>query len=376
MGHPMRVLFQSRPNALTDWGGDTTQMVKTRDRLGALGVHVDFSLDPRPDVREYDLVHVFNLQNSTFHVRQVENAKRQGRAVALSTIFWDLAHVPRAHQAGTIHASALARLLYRVHRRLPFLPWDLKLLLGNREEWRQGRRMLELADILLPNSYAELEILAQAFQAPWVRTKALVVPNGADPPRDPTPEGMERARDLPSEVVLEVGRFSVTKGQRVLLEALTGLPEIPVVLVGAVADAAYARECQRLARSRGNVHFPGAIPHEHLAALYRRAKVHALPSLRESPGLTTLEAASYGANCVVSLHGPVAEYFGPDAWYCDPTDRESVRDAVVEAWEAERTGRLGHRVQREFTWEKAGELTRQAYEIALSRRNRSHGQDS
>src|SRR5690349_1458825 len=82
------------------------------------------------------------------------------------------------------------------------------------------------------------------------------------------------------------------------------------------------------------------LPREELPALYRRARVHALPSLRESPGLATLEAALEGCRCVVGIHAPVEEYFGDEAFVCDPEDEASIGRALRGAWDAPASDRL------------------------------------
>jgi hypothetical protein len=105
-----------------------------------------------------------------------------------------------------------------------------------------------------------------------------------------------------------------------------------------------------------------------LEFLFANAKVHALPSFRESPGLATLEAALYGANCVVSIHSPVAEYFADGTWTCDPSSPSSIRNAVLEAWTAPRTGMFGEIVERDFNYDVAGARTKRAYDQVLARR--------
>ena len=89
--------------------------------------------------------------------------------------------------------------------------------------------------------------------------------------------------------------------------------------------------------------------------------MHVLPSLRESPGLATLEAAVFGANCVVSFHGPVAEYFGADVWYCDPDDAPTIRQAVLAAWKAPFNQRLRSSILEKFTWREAARKTLEGY---------------
>ena len=83
----MKVLFQSRKTLFTAPGGDTTQILKTKEYLEKLGVTVDISLDLTPDVSAYDIVHVFNLMRPQELYLQVKNAKKYGKKVALSTIY-------------------------------------------------------------------------------------------------------------------------------------------------------------------------------------------------------------------------------------------------------------------------------------------------
>src|SRR3954454_23265973 len=63
-------------------------MVQTAEALRALGVTVDVSLDKDVDLAGYDVVHMFNLTRPQDAYPQMRNAKRQGRATALSTIYW------------------------------------------------------------------------------------------------------------------------------------------------------------------------------------------------------------------------------------------------------------------------------------------------
>lgn len=62
----VRVLFQNRADAFKHWGGDTTQMVKTKKYPERLGSHVDVNLTANPDVGTYDIIDVFNIQSSPY----------------------------------------------------------------------------------------------------------------------------------------------------------------------------------------------------------------------------------------------------------------------------------------------------------------------
>jgi glycosyltransferase involved in cell wall biosynthesis len=121
---------------------------------------------------------------------------------------------------------------------------------------------------------------------------------------------------------------------------------------------------------RGNTQFTGQLTQLNSLLVCKTARVHALPSLRESPGLSSLEAGALGLNCVVGDTCPVVEYFGTDAFVCNPLDWCSVRTAVLEAYETPRSVRLRERILRTFTWAKAAEATLAGYEFAVAH-NRS-----
>lgn len=84
----MKVLFQSRKTLYSVPGGDTTQIMKTKEFLEKLGVIVDVSLELTPDVSEYDVVHVFNLMRPQELYLQVKNAKNIERKL-LFLLFTD-----------------------------------------------------------------------------------------------------------------------------------------------------------------------------------------------------------------------------------------------------------------------------------------------
>ena len=86
-----------------------------------------------------------------------------------------------------------------------------------------------------------------------------------------------------------------------------------------------------------------------------------LPSWRETPGLVSLEAAAAGCRIVSTAIGSAREYFGDLAWYCDPCNPGSIRQAVLQALAAPATAALRQRVLERFTWEVAAQNTLEAY---------------
>lgn len=368
----MRVLFRnSRPGWMSQWGGDSTQLLETKRALEDLGVSVEVDDQLDKNLDGFDIVHVFNIQTADMGVVFVEQAKRYSIPVVVSPIYWDFNEVAK-HVSKTFPSSQRLslRILGEIDWRLLYIARQVGLYNRRRSTTKKAERMLKMADMLLPNSYAELEIIVRTFRNPWLRAKSMIVPNGVRAPKQITTTRADISdplEELPTPYVLEVASIGPLKGQLSVIKALRDHQEIPLVFVGRGLDSAYGKECQRLAAKRGNVYFLGEVKHESLGSIYSHAKVHVLPSFRESPGLVTLEAAAHGVNCVVSIYGPVTEYFGQNVWYCDPLNEESIKAAVLEAWRSPLAETLKQRILRNFTWKHAGEATLTAYKQVLTR---------
>jgi glycosyltransferase involved in cell wall biosynthesis len=369
----MKVLFCSRLDILEVLGGDTIQILETKAALERRGLHIDIGTEAEPDVSGYDLVHIFNTQFPALGLPQLRAVKRQGRKVALSTIYWDLDAVFRSRDY-LVFDQKLSVPAYLPPAMVHGLGQLMQLYFELRTHFREMiRSMLVEADALLPNSVAELEILIHQMDYTMARSKAFIVPNAVKPgPSEVVLSDKSKALldALPARYLIEAARVESVKGQLPLLRATAKwCPDIPLVFVGGHANPSrYFDEFEKECRKHGNAHYLGIIPHEELPAFYARAKVHALPSLRESPGLATLEAALRGANCVVGVHAPVQEYFGNDVWVCDPADVDSIGQAVKAAWIAPNHARMAERIRREFTWDRAADETLRAYEFVLGRR--------
>lgn len=369
----MRILFQSRPNLLTEFGGDSTQILKTKEAIERMGYSVDLDLSERPDVSKYDIVHVFNLQTFDVTKSQVDNANRQGKPVVLSTIWWDFQYMDMDDDYRSFRSwkyqlcLKMLSALFWINSRHKIYYFD-KLLFRLRKQ-KKGRQILKSVRWILPNSVAELEILAQDFKMPALRGKSSIVVNAIDSEaaRPVLPEKYQKELDhLPENYVLCVGRIEAIKGQAKIIKSMINHREIPLVFIGRGIEKPYGQYCKQLARERGNVFFVSQIDHDYLWAFYQKAKVHVLASLRESPGLVSLEAALYDTNIVTSFQAPTWEYFGLDAFVCDPEDLSSIRNAIMDAFHTETNWYLKERVIERFNWMKAAEQTIKAYEKILS----------
>ena len=365
----MRILLQSRATLFSVPGGDTIQILKTAEALRAAGCAAVVATDLEPDLSGYDMVHLFNLTRPQEVYLQARNAKRQRKKVALSPIYVEYAEYDRKGRTGLgrLAANALAsaqteylKVLARAMKNGEINKGTGALLA--RGYARLQRSIVELTDVVLPNSESEMRRVVRAFPISGGKP-CVVVPNAVD--ARVFNAGAGRAAKAPEAEgsVLCVARIEGRKCQLNLVRAMRDLPW-RLVLVGKPAPnhLAYFRRVE--GEAGPNTEIIGQIDHDALPAFYAAARVHALVSWMETPGLSSLEAAAMGCAVVVTDRGDTRDYFGDRAFYCEPDSVESIRRAIRNAYAAPRDPELATHVLENFTWEKAVEKTLEGYLLA------------
>ncbi len=370
----IRVIMRIRPDYRERPGGDTVQMDETKRALEKFGVHVEISAEQAPDLSQCDLVHAFNLGRPEEPYRHCLQAIEQEKPVALSTVYWDFSEFwewgdPDYWELPAPLSDPAGRP-YRNDRDVPVprpspLPDPIEARRRARLDQRR-RAAIECATVYLPNGQGEADLLSSTYGMDLSRT--VVVTNAVD-------ERFFSARPEPfiekyglRDFVLCAARVEKRKNQLMLVAALRGAG-IPLVIIGQPNPEEYRELCRRYADD--SVTFLDALPQEELASAYAAAKVHALPGWFETPGLSTLEAAAAGCNIVTTDRGTALEYLGDAAWYCDPRDIVSIRDSVLAAYHAPRSGKLQGLVRERCTWERAAESTLEGYRLALALHQRT-----
>lgn len=356
----MRVALVSRSSLFTVKGGDTIQVVKTAEELGRLGIQADVHLaSARIDYRRYDLMHYFNITRPADHLLHIRKSRKP---YLVSTIYLDYTSFDR-YGRGWLYGSLFraagrdgAEYLKNVYR---YLKKQDKLI---SPEYLAGhlraiRKILHGAALVLPNSESEYR---RVVAGTGYRGKYAIIPNGVDSALFGTLPAVPR-----HDKVLCVAQVYGMKNQHLLIRACRDL-DIPLEIIGKAPPnhTGYYRYCRRIAGRK--TAFYDFMPQEELKARYAGAKVHALPSWFETTGLTSLEAGAMGCNLVVGEGGDTRDYFGDKAFYSDARALESLRCAVASALAADHDPSLREMILREFTWRKAAEKTKQAYQIALS----------
>ena len=374
MADSIRVLFQGRRDILASRGGDAIQLRATRQYLGKIGVLVDFDPSFTCDCSCYDLVHLFNMTRPYEPKLQMANAKRQSKLVCLSTIYWNMDDLQREM------ATPIPLWLSAVRIVLRSVRWVRGLFSEQaRHVYREGRLMsslevvkayqqaiIEGVDVLLPNSKTELDLLQRDF--PIAQDKpSIVIHNCIDGEVFHDPSSVKRdwgsAHGL-GEFIMCAGRIEPRKNQLRLLEAMSQT-SIPVVLVGSPgASRAYAAQVRRHMKPQDLI--LSEVDQEELCQIYAAARVHVLPSLYETPGLSSLEAGAMGCNLVMSDIGSQREYFGDYVEYCDAYSVEDIKSAVEQAWVRPWPNlELAFYIRANYVWEVAAQETLGVYERLL-----------
>ena len=359
----------NRPDSFTFPGGDTVQMLRTKEALERLGVTVGVGTSETPELSGFDVVHVFNTLAMPAAYYQVLAAKSAGKPVVYSTIYWNTESLPpetRDPLEGVTRPlnAALARLTGR----------ELVSRSGHAAKVTvdiQREAALLAADLLLPNAKTELDQIREAF--PRVHTPAHIVPNGVSERINAGVADRFRARTgVARDFVLCLANVSPRKNQLRLSAACRSLG-LPLVMAGGCSDRnrAYLEKCLRV--GQGSVTYVGVLEEaEDVADALAACRVHALPSSVETPGLASLEAAACGKNIVVCDRGSVREYFGNDAYYCDYYSMASIAEALQRAWNAGPPDALASRIMSEYTWTRAAEVTVTAYKQVLAKYRTIH----
>ena len=133
--------------------------------------------------------------------------------------------------------------------------------------------------------------------------------------------------------LLQVAALTPVKDQATLLRAVALVRQrgLPLVLdiAGSGPLEGRLRELARQLEIGDIVHFLGAVPHDELPQVYRRASVFVLSSRHEAQGMVVLEAAACGVPVVATAVG-IAPELSPHAARVVPTgDADALAGAIA-----------------------------------------------
>ena len=205
---------------------------------------------------------------------------------------------------------------------------------------------------------------------PFARDRFRVVYHGVDRTRySPGPQKINPLSPygIQAPYLLSISNRFVWKNYYRLIQAYHKLifdrrMDYDLVLIG---KAKLAAEEQRIARYltqhhlTERVHLIDYIEQDALPDVYRGACAYIFPSMRETFGLTVLEAMACGVPVACARWGPLPEVAGDAAYYFDPLSTDDMATAMLAVATDETIGselsQRGLAHVRFFTWERAAE---------------------
>lgn len=372
----MKVLMQSRVDLFDKRGGDTVHLENTKKELEKLGVEVVVSLENNPNLGDFDIVHIFNIDWVRETYLQSLNAKRQGKKLVITPIHHRFSEIEEFEKYSRFDFRRLINPIFRTYESREYLkniyrcffdprkikPTLIQLRVGLR---KQQIEVCKMADLLLPNTKLEEEEIKKEFK---VAIKSVVVPAGVSENfKGANPEWFLRnfefvSRSLLGEFVLCVGRIEPRKNQLKIIGAVEGTG-IPLILVGKFNPfhPEYVLRVEKKITRSANIFHIEEIPYRSIASAFAACKVHVLASWFETTGLVNLEAGLAGANVVSTNRGYCSEYLKGMAFYVDPRSVFSIREGILKAFSHDRTTHLRRHILKNYTWKKVGEKTLKAY---------------
>jgi len=319
----MKILAVTRQDILKRQAGDTIQVLETVDALKRLDVDVDVTNSKITSLEGYDLVHFFGITRiGSIYKMLLEVEKIQLKNV-VSPIFWP--------GVGKHQSIAMKR-----------------------------RRAIRNSSLLLPNSEVEANVILNHFGQDF---EYKVIPNAVELRSQFVPETLFFSEFGFVPDVICVARIEQRKNQLNLIKSLAK-ENVKLVLIGDNYNKRYLNECKEA--SGKNVKFIGRQSRDMVSSAMKLAKVHAMPSFYDTPGLSHLEAGLLGCNLVCGNCGVEEEYFGEHAIYCNPHSTDSIRGAVMYALEEEKSGELPNIIMNNYNWGVVAEKTLESYHTVLS----------
>lgn len=341
----MKIAFCNRKNWNNPLGGDGVQMLKTKEKLEELyNLDIHIINDPDDLDSSFDVIHIFNyatfMETNAFFIK----AKSLKIKIVSSSIFWDYKYAitPIINRLGiypNFIGAHFEKLSFRVNNVISYI-FHKPILLSPKFK-KYLRNFILDSDLILPNSKEEGELLLEFSnldndKLASVKNKIKVVYNGVDMSNYKImPKSTFNLKyKIPENFILQVSRVQFLKNQLNLLYSLMNNKNIPIVFVGKIIEQNYFKKLQKLAKKRGNVFFIPEIDHRDIYSFYYYAATHVLLSLRESPGLVSLEALSQGCPIVVSdkRFAPVETYFNDHVEIVNPLDCDSIREGVLRSY--------------------------------------------
>lgn len=353
-------------------GGDGIQAIKTKQYIEEK--YKDIVIDILDDINlltdSYDLVHIFNYATPQITLPFFKRAEELGLKIVSSPVYWDysFSSIPftliKSFKKDYVSErfALFHRRLNQVFANIPLPQFKKAYFYISNDFSRKVNYFIKHSELILPNSQEEGNLCCEFAKCTEGKKKIRVVHNGVDVSNVNimNEKAFFSKYKLPRNYVLQVGRMEYLKNPLNLLAALKEDKDIAIVFLGNMScSPLYVEKLQQLAKERGNVYFVSNVPHDEVYSFYKYASVHVLLSMRESPGLVSLEALSQGCPIVVADRRflPIDTYFREQFESVNPFDLKAIREAVLKSIKKEH-----YMVDlSNFSWSEVARQTYEAY---------------
>ena len=231
------------------------------------------------------------------------------------------------------------------YRRKPYFYKFISLIPRFIPNWFSEReKLFKSFDKIIVNSEFEKRYLSKIFALN--ESKIIVVYNSFDVVNTE----VEFSAEDNKPYCLCVSHLSERKN---ILNLLLGAEQfykdtgIPLLIAGEPRFHKYDNlvKFEKLLKSCSGVKFIGLKSRDELSGLYRNCLFHILPSFIETPGISNLEAASFGKPIVVGDFPVLREYFGDHAIYSGFKVRD-IYSSMLMASSIARSGPIAYDLKR------------------------------
>jgi len=222
---------------------------------------------------------------------------------------------------------------------------------------RMSRKIWRRAKFVVANSEKLKELALQSSSNQMIS----VIPNGVD-----TESFQPLQGKIPGDTVrlISTGRLIERKGYTYLLEAMRGLKNISLTLIGdGPLGGAFAEIVKKY---QLDVTFAGNVPHDKIPTYLQNADVFILPSLNEGMSNAILEAMACGLAIITTDTGGSDELIRENGIIVRKANSEALHRAIQKVISDKSLitsmGRKSRKLAEEMSWQIVAEKYRNVYE--------------
>ncbi len=373
----MKVLLWTRSDCFKAKGGDMVQVENTYFELKKLGVDVSISDKNSVDLKDYDLVHLFQLDWTPETYLHAKKAKQLKKKIVLSPIHHSVEEVKRFDDEYAFGLRRLSKYLFvdqfqrdtfkNIYRSFldhnKALPTLYSIFIGLK---KMNQKALELSDYVLTQTKLEAFDLEKTYQ---VNLNWEIIPNGVS-------EQFSKKENLQNffefeDYIICVGRIEPRKNNLAIIAAVHQVrkelnKDIKLVFVGRKSNkhAEFISLFEDEVKKSPWIVHKDYLSYSSMPSIYKYAKVCVSASWFETTGLTLLEALFMGTNAV-STSPRAKEILEDLCSYCTPDNFASIVEAIKTEYLKNRP-KLSAEFRKEYTWKNTAKKTLEIYNKVLN----------